>query len=183
MEAVHPDGVGIVKSLIVAIAADAALFCAASLQAAGFKDSELSTLADAAYLGDTKASSSVYRELKRISHKKTGVQALALERKSDNAIVVAYAGTDPSDLKDLLADLGIGAKEAEHLIIAGAAGLAKSFAKQGWIPKGSGPVVRETLTGDYGGLKIGKSKAKYEGKFDVSCPKGSFFDPRNGGEC
>jgi hypothetical protein len=172
-----------VKNLFVAMAAGAALFFAASLHAAGFKDPELSTLADASYLGDTRASSKVYRELKRISDKKTGVQALAVERKSDNAIVVAYAGTNPKDIKDLLADLGIGAKEAEHLIIAGAAGLASAFEKQGWIPKGYGPVVRDALTGGYGGLKIGKTKAKYEGKFDINCPKGSFLDPRNGGEC
>jgi hypothetical protein len=170
------------RHFLTALAAIAA-FVGLTAQAAGIKDPELAARADDSYLTDIKFSKSVYRELTRLSDKKSGVQALALERKSDNLVIVAYAGTDPKDPKDLLSDLGLGAKEAEHVMTAAIFGLAESIEKAGWIPKGSAPVVRDALAGNYGGLKIGKAKAKYEGKFDLSCPKGSYFDPRNGGEC
>jgi predicted deacylase len=58
----------------------------------------------------------VYREVARSKGSVTGVQALSVERKSDNAVVVAYAGTNAKDVRNVLADMGIVGDEADFVI-------------------------------------------------------------------
>lgn len=85
-------------------------------------DSELALHAAHAYLeGDLRTAGSLDdadgRELARVDDTQSGVQAIALERRRDHAIVVAYAGTSSGEPVDLLADLGIGAAELRYLVI------------------------------------------------------------------
>lgn len=108
----------------VIIAAVVAAVSVAGLHAAradGFTDTELSGRASDAYLeGDLAKAGSLddadYRELARVDDKKSGVQAIALERRRDHAVVVAYAGTDVSEPADVLADLGLVAGEIRYLV-------------------------------------------------------------------
>lgn len=167
----------------IAILVAGILSMTTGLYAAGFKDSELAQRAQDGYLEKKNYSARDHRVVHRVSNRKTDFQAIALERLKDNVVVVSYAGTNPKEIGDVLADLGLTAKEIEHMLNSGVFNLTKTFEKAKWIPKGSADKVRKAFAGEYGGLKISRTKATYRGKLSTKCPKGSFFDPRNGGEC
>lgn len=164
----------------------AAAMLAATLggaNAATFKDSELAARADDGYRSKETWSKKIYRKLASEDGKKSDVEALALERLSDNQVLIIYAGTNPKDVKDLLADFGIGAKEAEHLLKNTIETIVRGLASAKIIKSDAVNKTIATMEGKMGGLKVATTKATKKGSPKFSCPKGSFFDPRKGGEC
>lgn len=108
---------------------------------------------------------------------------LALERLSDNQVLIIYAGTNPKDIKDVLADLGIGAKEAEYLLKHSIEKIVRGFASAKLIKSDAVDKTIAAMEGKMGGLKVSTAKAAKKGSPKLSCAKGAFFDPRGGGEC
>jgi len=174
---------GLVKFLagIAAIVAVAGSIGGAT--AAGFKDSELAARADDGYRSAETWSKKVYRKLASEDGGKSDVEALALERLSDNQVLIIYAGTNPKDIKDVLADLGIGAKEAEYLLKHSIEKIVRGLASAKFINADAVDKTIAAMEGRMGGLKVSTARATKKGSPKLSCAKGSFFDPRGGGQC
>jgi|GEM_PF-2295524 len=154
----------------------------------GFRDHQLAEFADAAYMKDGvekayPAPDYYYGKLKGISDRATGVQALAFERKTDHQVVVAFAGTDPKDFKDLLADLGIVGAEATTFLNRASGTVTEGLQKSRIISARDRKKVEAALAKDYGGLRTQYARASKKGSAKFSCPKGSFFDLIDGGTC
>ncbi|TNF38454.1 MAG: hypothetical protein EP329_00320, partial [Deltaproteobacteria bacterium] len=171
----------------LALTASLGVLCAlltTAAQAAPPRDSELAALSDAAYLKDNVTLDAArFHELDRVNDAASGVQALIVELLPDHAVVVAFAGTDKSDPKDLLSGAGLVGKEITYALGRAVFALADQAVARGWAPKGAAPLVREALARDFGGLDLGKAAALPKGALKLSCPAGSFFDLREGGEC
>lgn len=152
-------------------------------KAATFTDAELAARADDGYRSKETWSKKVYRKLATEEGKKSDVEALALERLSDNHVLIIYAGTNPKDIKDVLADLGIGAKEGEYLLKKSVETIVRGLAAAKIVKSGAVDKTIAAMEGKMGGLKVGTTKATKRGSPKLSCAKGAFFDPRKGGEC
>tara|TARA_R110002110_G_scaffold11656_2_gene55811 strand:- start:4368 stop:5753 length:1386 start_codon:yes stop_codon:yes gene_type:complete len=169
---------------IAGVAIAAVLACAAGTAgAAGFTDAELAARADDGYRSIESWSKKVYRKLASEDGGKSDVEALALERRSDNEILIIYAGTNPKDIKDVLADLGIGAKEGEYLLKRSIETIVRGLAAARIVKSDAVDKTIAAMEGKMGGLKVATAKATRKGSPEFSCPKGSFFDLRGGGEC
>lgn len=152
-------------------------------KAATFTDAELAARADDGYRSKDTWSKKVYRKLASEEGNKSDVEALALERLSDNHVLIIYAGTNPRDIKDVLADLGIGAKEGEYLLKKSVETIVRGLAAAKIVKSDAVDKTIAAMEGKMGGLKVGTTKATKRGSPKLSCAKGAFFDPRNGGEC
>ena len=169
---------------IAGIAAVAVLVGTGNLAtAASFTDAELAARADDGYRSEETWSKKIYRKLASEDGKKSDVEAVALERKSDNHVLIIYAGTNPKDIKDVLADLGIGAKEAEYLLKRSVEVIVRGLASAKILKSDAVDKTIAAMEGKLGGLKVGTAKATKRGSPKFSCAKGAFFDPRKGGEC
>lgn len=168
--------------VVIAVVALAATFTNTA-SAATFKDAELAARADDGYRNGDTWSKKVYRKLASEGGKKSDVEALALERLSDNHVLIIYAGTNPKDIKDLLADIGIGAKEAEYLLKNGIETIVRGLAAAKIVKSAAVDKTIALMEGKMGGLKVATTKATKKGSPKLSCGKGAFFDPRKGGEC
>lgn len=151
--------------------------------AATFSDAELAARADDGYRSKETWSKNIYRKLATEDGAKSDVQALALERLSDNHVLIIYAGTNPTDIKDVLADLGIGAKEGEYLLKKSIETIVRGLAAAKIVKSAAIDKTIAAMEGKMGGLKVGTTRATKKGSPKFSCRKGSFFDPRGGGEC
>lgn len=151
--------------------------------AASFTDAELAARADDGYRSKETWSKKIYRKLASEDGKKSDVEAVALERLSDNHVLIIYAGTNPKDIKDVLADLGIGAKEGEYLLKRSVEVIVRGLASAKILKSDAVDKTIALMEGKLGGLKVGTAKATKRGSPKLSCAKGAFFDPRKGGEC
>lgn len=159
-----------------------------------FKDWQLAALADLAYTtdnevkllgiknqGETKSrpfaefifKNYTYTPLYRLNEPKTQVQALALFR-HDGTLIISYAGT--KDPFDVLADLGLGAEERNYQQQKSVYDAIDKGKELGIYTEKEAGLLRQTQ------LKSSYSPATKHGKPE-GCPTGTFFDPRNGGEC
>ena len=152
-------------------------------EAATFTDAELAARADDGYRSKETWSKKLYRKLASEEGNRSDVEAVALERLSDNQILIIYAGTNPKDIKDVLADLGIGAKEGEYLLKNSIETIVRELAAAKIVESKAVDKTIAAMEGKMGGLKVGTKKATRKGSPKFSCPKGSFFDLRGGGEC
>lgn len=151
--------------------------------ASSFTDAELAARADDGYRSKETWSKKIYRKLASEDGGKSDVEAIALERLADNHVLIIYAGTNPKDIKDVLADLGIGAKEGEYLLKRSVETIVRGLAAAKMVKSDAVEKTIAAMEGKMGGLKVGTTKAIKRGSPKLSCPKGAFFDPRQGGEC
>lgn len=151
--------------------------------AATFTDAELAARADDGYRSKETWSKKIYRKLASEDGRKSDVEAVALERLSDNHVLIIYAGTNPKDIKDVLADIGIGAKEGEYLLKRSIETVVRGLAAAKIVKSAAVDKTIAAMEGKMGGLKVGTAKATKKGAPKLSCAKGAFFDPRAGGEC
>lgn len=165
-------------AMVVALAA-----AGGSAGGATFTDAELAARADDGYRSVESWSKKVYRKLASEDGKRSDVEAVALERLSDNHVLIIYAGTNPKDIKDVLADLGIGAKEGEYLLKKSVETIVRGLVAAKIVKSDAVDKTIAAMEGKMGGLKVGTTKATKKGSPKLSCGKGAFFDPRKGGEC
>jgi hypothetical protein len=174
---------GLAKLFMGAVLAGALAVSTGQVGAAGFTDAELAARADDGYRSVESWSKKHYRKLASEDGGKSDVEAVALERLSDNHVLIVYAGTNPKDIKDVLADLGIGAKEAEYVLKNAIETIVRGLASAKIIKSDAVDKTIAAMEGKMGGLKVATAKATKKGSPKFSCPKGAFFDPRSGGQC
>ena len=78
-------------------------------------------------------------------------------------------------MKDVLADMGIGAKEGEYLLKRTVENIVRSLASAKIIESSAVEKTVGAMEGKLGGLNVATAKASREGVPKFSCPKGAFL--------
>jgi len=171
------------RLLMGAVLAGALAISTGQVGAAAFTDAEFAARADDGYRSVESWSKKHYRKPASEDGGKSDVEAVGLERLSDNPVLIVYAGTNPKDIKDVLADLGIGAKEAEYVLKSSVETIVRGLASTKIIKSAAVDKTIAAMEGTMSGLKVATAKAAKKGSPKFSCPKGTFFDLVDKGIC
>jgi hypothetical protein len=166
-----------------AVLAGALAISTGQVGAAAFTDAEFAAGADDGCRSVESWSEKHYRKPASEDGGKSDVEAVGLERLSDNPVLIVYAGTNPKDIKDVLADLGIGAKEAEYVLKSSVETIVRGLASTKIIKSAAVDKTIAAMEGTMSGLKVATAKAAKKGSPKFSCPKGTFFDLVDKGIC
>ena len=167
------------RLLMGAVLAGALAISTGQVGAAAFTDAEFAARADDGYRSVESWSKKHYRKPASEDGGKSDVEAVGLERLSDNPVLIVYAGTN----QDVLADLGIGAKEAEYVLKSSVETIVRGLASTKIIKSAVVDKTIAAMEGTMSGLKVATAKAAKKGSPKFSCPKGTFFDLVDKGIC
>jgi len=162
-----------------AVLAGALAISTGQVGAAAFTDAEFAAGADDGCRSVESWSEKHYRKPASEDGGKSDVEAVGLERLSDNPVLIVYAGTN----QDVLADLGIGAKEAEYVLKSSVETIVRGLASTKIIKSAVVDKTIAAMEGTMSGLKVATAKAAKKGSPKFSCPKGTFFDLVDKGIC